>query len=270
MHCKFLLSILTIITISAAIDLDIVNVWKGLGWKTITLHSSASIVSLADLVIQASNNNISLILVPLENETLTDQTYHAFDLVNTSFSLLKTFKKRPPRPYSVMIIVSQDSEFSVNEQLKKVNVQMGIFKVTKWSTRLELFRIQTTRENVLIQNRWYQSQYKGRVSYEEVYDMRMANIKTISLTWEPWLTLRNCIGDEKNCDSFGILTDTMNILSGMYNFSWTVDRDKNGLWGSSPVSGSWSDISQGFQGVLGSVVMRKHDIAKSYVVLHCM
>ena len=90
----------------------------------------------------------------------------------------------------------------------------------------------------------------GRVT--ERYDMQGFHITSITLSWSPYFSLINCSDDGRDCKSEGYLTDVMNILGNMMNFTWESHGEVNGNWGTTVISGP-SNSSGIWGGVVGNV-----------------
>ena len=98
----------------------------------------------------------------------------------------------------------------------------------------------------------------GRVI--ESYDMQGLHIVSISLSWAPYFTLYNCTERKRNCSSDGYLTDLMNILGGMMNFTWESHGEIEGNWGTTAISGP-SNSSGVWGGLVGNVFSGKYQIS---------
>ncbi len=53
--------------------------------------------------------------------------------------------------------------------------------------------------------------------------------------------LWDCDNSSRLCRHEGVLTEVMDVLAGMFNFTYTVDADPGGDWGVVPVRGSFED-----------------------------
>ena len=84
------------------------------------------------------------------------------------------------------------------------------------------------------------------------YDMQGLHIVSITETWAPYFTLIDCTPDKKNCKSKGYLTDVMNILGSMMNFTWESHGEIDGNWGTTAISGP-SNSEGEWGGVVGNV-----------------
>ena len=84
------------------------------------------------------------------------------------------------------------------------------------------------------------------------YDMQGLHIVSITETWAPYFTLIDCTPDKKNCKSKGYLTDVMNILGSMMNFTWESHGEIDGNWGTTAISGP-SNSKGEWGGVVGNV-----------------
>jgi hypothetical protein len=54
-------------------------------------------------------------------------------------------------------------------------------------------------------------------------------------TWEPYLKLYGCNDEKNHCKSEGYLTDVMDIMGNMMNFTWVAHGRKDGNWGAEPL-----------------------------------
>ena len=86
----------------------------------------------------------------------------------------------------------------------------------------------------------------------EKYDMKGSHIISVTLSWAPYFTLLDCSDDEKDCKSEGYLTDVMNILGNMMNFTWESHSEADRNWGTTVISGP-SNSSGTWGGVVGHV-----------------
>ena len=86
----------------------------------------------------------------------------------------------------------------------------------------------------------------------ERYDMQGTHIISITLSWAPYFTLLDCKEDQQDCSSEGYLTDGMNTLGSMMNFTWESHGEIDGNWGTTVISGP-SNSSGVWGGVVGSV-----------------
>lgn len=84
------------------------------------------------------------------------------------------------------------------------------------------------------------------------YDMQGLHIVSITESWAPYFTLLDCDSDRRNCKNEGYLTDVMNILGSKMNFTWESHGEKDGIWGTTAISGP-SNSSGVWGGVVGSV-----------------
>ena len=98
----------------------------------------------------------------------------------------------------------------------------------------------------------------------EEYDMKGSHILSITLSWAPYFTLLNCSNDGKDCNSEGYLTDVMNILGNMTNFTWESHSDVDGNWGTTVVSGP-SNSSGTWDGVVGHVFNGSYQLSIRYI-----
>ncbi len=53
--------------------------------------------------------------------------------------------------------------------------------------------------------------------------------------------LWDCGNSSRLCRHEGVLSEVMDVLAGMFNFTYTVDADPGGDWGVVPVKGSFED-----------------------------
>ena len=94
----------------------------------------------------------------------------------------------------------------------------------------------------------------------ENYDMQGLHIVSIALSWAPYFTLYNCTEKKTNCSSEGYLTDAMNILGEMMNFTWESHGEIEDNWGTTSISGP-SNSSGVWGGVVGNVFSGKYQLS---------
>ena len=98
---------------------------------------------------------------------------------------------------------------------------------------------------------------------KEDFDLQGLSIKSISLTWAPYLTVEGCNEQGINCAvNDGYLIDYINILADQFNFTFSSDKEPNGDWGIMPQSGPFN-LSGEWGGVMGNVVRGKYDTSIS-------
>jgi hypothetical protein len=103
----------------------------------------------------------------------------------------------------------------------------------------------------------------GRLT--ENYDMQGLHIISITLSWAPYFTLLDCNEDKQNCQSEGYLTDVMNILGEMMNFTWESHGEIEGNWGTTSISGP-SNSSGVWGGVVGNVFNGSYPLSIRYFI----
>ena len=104
---------------------------------------------------------------------------------------------------------------------------------------------------------------EGRLT--ETYDMQGLHIISITLSWAPYFTLLHCNEDKRNCQSEGYLTDVMNILGEMMNFTWESHGEIDGNWGTTSISGP-SNSSGVWGGVVGHVFNGSYPLSIRYFI----
>ncbi len=91
-----------------------------------------------------------------------------------------------------------------------------------------------------------QNVIESRMSFDkkgqfiENYDFGGANFVYASLTWAPYLTIKNCNEKGRNCTYYGFLGDMMDICADSLNFTWDIYKDVNNSWGLFPISGPYN------------------------------
>ena len=99
----------------------------------------------------------------------------------------------------------------------------------------------------------------------ENYDLQGIHLLSVSLTWSPYFIITNCANQHKNCQSEGYLAETMDILSGMLNFTWESHREKDSFWGTKPISGP-ANSSGVWGGVIGQVFNGTYQLSIRYQI----
>lgn len=126
------------------------------------------------------------------------------------------------------------------------------------SNEIIWYRITTLTgyENAVFHQLEYDSE--GRVL--KYYDMQGLHVVSITESWAPYFSLLDCTSDKRSCKSEGYLTDVMNILGAMMNFTWESHGEIDGNWGTTPVSGP-SNSSGIWGGVTGHVFYGTYQIS---------
>ena len=124
-----------------------------------------------------------------------------------------------------------------------------------------LFNVRTFKhEEVVVQNVWRIE--KGGDVVDKVVDLKGAQVRMITLSWPPWLSVYDC-NENKGCKTRGLLAELNDIVKEMFNFTYVVDKEPGDFWGSTPITGTYYDDNATFGGVLGAVVSQEYDIAAS-------
>ena len=91
---------------------------------------------------------------------------------------------------------------------------------------------------------------KGKVI--DGYDLQGMHIKSVALSWEPYLSITNCTNTGQKCNCTGYLADVMDILGVMMNFTWESHAQRDNDWGIIPIVGP-PNASGIWGGVIGDV-----------------
>lgn len=109
----------------------------------------------------------------------------------------------------------------------------------------------------------------GHVSHQDLdqnpfpneVNLQGAHIKTIGMTWKPWMTVSRCNREGHiNCETAGASSQVMGLLGHLLNFTWSLDRDPDGDWGTVPKTLTWMDKNATFSGVLGGAVSKRYEV----------
>jgi hypothetical protein len=88
---------------------------------------------------------------------------------------------------------------------------------------------------------------------KEEYNLQGIEMISITLSWAPYFIIENCDEFGKNCDQKGFLSDYMNGLGRILNFTWDSHAPPNGSWGVRPISGPFNK-SGIWGGAMGGVI----------------
>ena len=75
----------------------------------------------------------------------------------------------------------------------------------------------------------------------EDYDFQGMELVGTTLPWDPIITYTKCDNKGRNCDSYGVLVNLIEMWSKDYNFTWDIFTGYDNDWGTIPKSGK-SDI----------------------------
>ena len=129
--------------------------------------------------------------------------------------------------------------------------QLGKNTMFYW---LHLVKGRDTNDDLL---RWYQVitldgsnkaiinqvEFDDKARIKESYNMQGAHIVSISLSWTPYFLLYDCNDEGKTCKSKGYLTNLMDSLGTLMNFTWECHEESNNNWGLVPdATGKWNGV----------------------------
>ena len=98
----------------------------------------------------------------------------------------------------------------------------------------------------------------------EKYDLQGMHIISVTLTWSPYFVIENCALVNTNCNGSGYLAEVMDVLAAMMNFTWESHREKDGNWGTKPISGP-ANSSGIWGGVIGNVFNGSYQLSIRYL-----
>jgi hypothetical protein len=104
--------------------------------------------------------------------------------------------------------------------------------------------------------------FPGSLKIVKDYDLNGLIIYSISDSWAPFLTYKDCNKDGTVCNTYGYLKDYADMIATQFNFSYESHRQMDGDWGTLPKSGP-NNITGEWGGMLGSVITRKYDLCLS-------
>ncbi len=79
-----------------------------------------------------------------------------------------------------------------------------------------------------------------------------AVLSTYTLPYLPYLGMSDCTEGKYNCTTIGLLSEMMDILQSMLNFTLKVHMADS--WGSVPAHGSFGSGDATFSGAMGAVI----------------
>ena len=180
-------------------------------------------------------------------------------LISPSQELLVKAFDAYPKPYSVMVVGAQlPTAYSKPIDTQKT---IGFLFIDIYSCddteSCEVDAI-IVRKNAgrVFSNRWALSKL-GHV--REDFDLQGEALSCVTLSFAPFFKIENCQEGRKNCTTRGIITDIMDEVSKMYNFTWFCDKPPSGNWGHY-VS---SKIENKTIGVTGLIATNQYEMALS-------
>ena len=152
-----------------------------------------------------------------------------------------------------------DEERILNEEIQKIS-KNSMFYLTYESKQKQSFlwkhviSVQGYKQKV--QN-VLQFDSRGKLMVKN--DLQALHIEAMTATWEPYLKLYECNEEQTKCKSEGYLTDVMDIMGKLMNFTWEAHGRKDNNWGVSilPVS---SNSSRMWGGIAGDIVYGDYPI----------
>ncbi len=257
------------------IDNGLVEVWKALGWNRLVLvgehlgHDEAMVLkSASQQDIQASFIFAEKYyqVIKEEDGSLFVQSYYIF----VGAALLEEIKHcllQLRRPYSIMVVTDenhQKNHIDFDSFIRALDEPLGFFNVmlSKLTDEARLFRIQT----LIGGGNYVKDEWRILPSgfYEVSYNMQGHTVTSSTLTWRPWFVMdQDCQETETPCRHSGVLSEMMDVMGKMYNFTWSATPEPDGNWGVSPLNREDGLQTHDYVGVLGNIVNRKYDISIS-------
>lgn len=210
--------------------------------------SFADVRSAADNVYRDRAGKIAIVGESLENQ-----------------DFLKDVLTRRRLPYATMILGTSVPGSSFEDNFRRFNLSSGFFRLAKNGGNFTFYRVQTFRDqDVLVQNEWKLLDTDRAAGFQsEIFDLEGAEVSSLTLSWDPWLTLTDCQeGGRRRCKTGGILHNLMDLLARDSNFTWFSDESDS--WGNVPMDGkNMTDPEAKFDGAMGAVVRDEYDTALS-------
>ena len=86
-------------------------------------------------------------------------------------------------------------------------------------------------------------QFNDDKMIKEHYELNGIHITSLSLSWTPYFVLSGCNENGKFCKSEGYLSNLMNELGKLMNFTWESHQEVNNDWGLNQYqSGGWGGV----------------------------
>ena len=101
------------------------------------------------------------------------------------------------------------------------------------------------------------------LSVVESYDLQGLEVRSTTLSWEPFYSIGNCNNVGLECKTHhGYLKDYMDMLAVKLNFTYISHRNTDNNWGVVPKKGP-HNLNGTWEGVFGDIVNKKYDISIS-------
>ena len=232
---QIVFGVATIAAFDASVDQNILKAWKGLGWKsTILIHDQTKKkISTNAIMKAASLTGISLAFLGSEHADQNSVQRADGIVVLDSPEIVKNLiALEIIEPYQVML-VSDRANILDKFECSGMRASFFILQPSRFSLVMTFKHTCQVVENI------WSTKDVSTGFYQEEYDLHGANIRSLSLDWAPWFTIGKCQdGENRDCETSGVLREMMDTLASMHNFTWTQDREPSGSWGTVPVNGS--------------------------------
>lgn len=159
-------------------------------------------------------------------------------------------------------LMTQDEELSLKSLLDELMNENAFFymlyQVTDNPTAFKQVLSLKNNTKTLIQELQFDSQGK----MIEDFNLEGLQIVSYTLSWAPYFIIENCNEFGQECEISGFLSDYMDALGRILNFTWTSHRPVDGSWGVRPISGPYNK-SGIWSGAMGEVVNGNFHISLS-------
>ena len=234
--------------------------WNKLSWRNVIILSTfPEQIKLKQITMTASQQGISTSIINKFELANTHSNNWYFNGPKDDSKLLQKLLTYDTKPFSIMADFGQMKQENVTLLIKSIKVPSGFYALI----HSDLYKIYTNRNwPTFVQNK-ITLDVSNPLSLKP--DLQGMPLRSMSLSWFPWLEIHSCDVNGRNCQTSGALHDFMNILKDFYNFTWSSDKEPNNNWGVQP---NITEFSNGtriveYHGVLGSVVKREYDLSLS-------
>lgn len=231
----------------------VINIWRSLGWKSVTILGSVSGDNSLKWYRRSSKQSLSLSVVirkRFHHITQDICSFEGYVVILRDLETLDNILRCRRRADQAMVILEGCDLQGFKTKFQNFNKTRSFYRVTNGS----LYHEMTFREhNVVLENKFYCDINKCTPDREK-YDFQGLSISGETLNWKPWLSLYDCSAHEK-CNTRGILSDVMDILASQNNFTWFVTKADS--WGTKTLSNG------SYGGLLGKLVRDELDLPLS-------
>ena len=216
---------------------SVVQTWRSLGWKSLTLIGSMERIDYLKWLQQSSKQSVSVAVHKLtshRNPNICNLKGY-IEIIEDLDTMRDLLGCRRPSESTMVLIKSYHVQRFITT-FGGFNKSRTFYRISNGSIYHQI----TFRDHNHIVGNEISCNLIRCFPLMENFDFKGLSISGETLNWEPWISLQDCSLHEM-CSTSGILSDIMDLIAHQKNFTWNVR--KSDTWGTVAFSnGSYGGV----------------------------